>query len=62
MGPAVVISLDVAADLFSGRDLIGIVPYQINLLLLDRPVEPFGQRIVGGTALSANVDETLTRQ
>ena len=50
MGPAVVIALDVTADLFLGRDLIGIVPYQIDLFLFDRPIEPLGQRIVGGPA------------
>ena len=49
MGPLVMISLDIPADLFSGRDLIGIIPHQINLLLLDRPVEPLGQCVVGRT-------------
>ena len=37
MWPAVVIVLDVAANLFFGRDLIGIIPHQINFFLLDRP-------------------------
>jgi hypothetical protein len=41
------VSLDVAADLFSGRDLIGIIPDQIDLLLFDRPIKPLGKRIVG---------------
>ena len=34
MRPVVMVSLDVAADLFFGRDLIGIIPDQIDLLLL----------------------------
>ena len=46
----VMIMLDVSTDLFSGRYLIGVIPHQIDLLLLNRPVEPLGQRIVGGTA------------
>ena len=48
MRPLVVISLDIPANLFSGRDLVGIIAHQINLLLLDRPIKLLGQRIVGG--------------
>jgi hypothetical protein len=43
----VMVLLDVAADLFSGRDLIGIIPDQIDLLLFDRPIKPLCKRIVG---------------
>ena len=47
MGPAVVVALDVTAQFFSCRYLIGIVSHQIDLFLLDRSIKPLGQRIVG---------------
>ena len=46
MGPAVVVALDVTAQFFSCRYLIGIVSHQIDLFLLDRSIKPLGQRIV----------------
>ena len=46
--PDLIVGLDVTAQFFPGRYLIGIVPYQIDLFLLYRPIEPLGQRIVGG--------------
>ena len=46
--PDLVVGLDVTAQFFPGRYLIGIISYQINLFLLYRPIKPLGQRIVGG--------------
>ena len=46
--PGLIVGLDVAAQFFPGRYLIGIVSHQIDLFLFHRPIEPLGQRIVGG--------------
>ena len=40
MRPTVMVVLDVAADLFSSRDLIEVITHKVNLLLLDRPINP----------------------
>lgn len=37
---------DIPAKFLQGGVFIGITPYQVNLLLLDGPIKPFGDGIV----------------
>lgn len=39
---------DISAKFLTGGLFIGIIPYQVNLLLLDGLIKPFGDGIVRG--------------
>jgi hypothetical protein len=52
--PPLILGLDVTAKFLACRLFIGIVPYQIDLFLFHPPMDPLGQRIVGGPAYPAN--------
>jgi hypothetical protein len=49
MSAVMVIVVNIPSNLLAGRDLIGIIPHQIDLFLFQTPVKPFRDGIVRGT-------------